>query len=39
MYLKHNRSQTPEYKCWQQIKARCLNPGHKAYPNYGSGRI
>jgi hypothetical protein len=39
MYLKHNRSQTPEYKCWQQVKARCLNPNHKAYPNYGGRGI
>lgn len=39
MYTKHNLSQTPEYKCWQQIKARCLNPDHRAYPNYGGRGI
>jgi hypothetical protein len=39
VYVKHNRSQTPEYKCWQQIKARCLNPAHRAYPNYGGRGI
>jgi hypothetical protein len=39
MYLRHGRSQTPEYKCWQQIKARCLNPNHKAYPEYGGRGI
>jgi len=35
MPKKHGMSQTPEYKCWQQIKARCLNPHHRAYPDYG----
>jgi hypothetical protein len=35
VHFKHGLSQTPEYKCWQQIKARCLNPSHKAYPDYG----
>lgn len=35
MHFKHGLSQTPEYKCWQQIKARCLNANHKAYPDYG----
>ena len=39
MYLKHGRSSTPEYKCLQQIKARCLNPGHAAYPDYGGRGI
>lgn len=39
MYLKHGRSQLPEYKCWQQIKQRCLNPRHLAYPNYGGRGI
>ncbi len=37
--MKHNLSGTPEYKCWQQIKARCLNPKHRAYPNYGGRGI
>lgn len=35
MYFKHGLSQTAEYRCWQQIKARCLNPEHSAYPDYG----
>lgn len=39
MYLKHGRSALPEYKCWQQIKQRCLNPNHRAYPNYGGRGI
>lgn len=39
MYLKHGLSNTPEYKCWQQLKARCLNPNHRAYPDYGGRGI
>lgn len=39
MYHKHGRSQTPEYRCWQQLKARCLNLNHRAYPNYGGRGI
>ncbi len=35
MNFKHGLSNTPEYKCWQQIKARCLNPNHQSYPEYG----
>ena len=39
MYTKHGWSQLPEYKCWQQIKQRCLNPDHRQYPNYGGRGI
>jgi len=39
MHFKHGLSQTPEYKCWQQIKARCLNPNHIAYAEYGGRGI
>jgi hypothetical protein len=39
MYLKHGLSKTPEYKCWQQLKARCINPDHRAYLNYGGRGI
>lgn len=39
MYVKHDLSRTPEYRCWQQIKARCLNTNHRAYPNYGGRGI
>ena len=35
MNLKHGLSRTPEYQCWQQIKARCLNSDHQAYLDYG----
>jgi len=35
MYLKHGLSNSPEYKVWQQLKGRCLNPNHRAYPSNG----
>ena len=30
---------TPEYTCWNNLKQRCLNPQHAAYPNYGGRGI
>lgn len=39
MYFKHGHSKRPEYKCWQQIKARCYNPNVYAYPDYGGRGI
>jgi hypothetical protein len=39
VYLKHGRSNLPEYRCWQQIKQRCLNPNHRMYPDYGGRGI
>lgn len=39
MYVKHGLSTLPEYRCWSQIKQRCLNPNHSAYPNYGGRGI
>jgi len=39
MYLKHGLGKTIEYSCWSQIKARCLNPNHRAYPYYGGRGI
>jgi len=39
MYLSHGLSKTPEYHCWQQIKARCLNPNHRMFPHYGGRGI
>jgi hypothetical protein len=35
----HGLSKSPEYLCWQQIKARCLNPNHMVYPDYGGRGI
>lgn len=39
MYRIHGLSKTAEYACWSQIKARCLNKNHRAYPHYGGRGI
>ncbi len=31
----HNLTDSPEYKVWQSMKARCLNVKSKSYNNYG----
>lgn len=31
----HGRSRTPEYRVWQQLRQRCLNPRAKSFDNYG----
>lgn len=31
----HGKSRTPEYAVWRSVMARCDNPNHKAYNNYG----
>lgn len=36
---KHGLSGTPEYKAWQQMRLRCTDPKHKAYPGYGGRGI
>jgi hypothetical protein len=35
----HGGSRTPEYAVWRSMLARCNNPRHKAYPNYGGRGI
>lgn len=30
---------TPEFRCWQDIKARCLKPDHKFFEYYGGRGI
>ena len=42
--LRHGQSRhagppTPEYAAWAHMKARCLNPGHPAWKNYGGRGI
>ncbi len=32
-------SSTPEYKIWDNIKQRCLNPNHPAFKDYGGRGI
>jgi len=36
---KHGLSYTSEYRAWQQMRLRCMDPKHKAYPNYGGRGI
>lgn len=36
---KHGLSYTPEYRAWQTMRLRCLNPANEAYPNYGGRGI
>lgn len=33
------RGVSPTYKSWQEMKARCSNPKHISYPNYGGRGI
>jgi hypothetical protein len=35
----HGMSKTMEYVCWQQMRARCFNPHHRAFENYGGRGI
>ncbi len=35
----HRLSYTPEYRAWQQMRLRCLDPKHAAYPGYGGRGI
>ena len=37
--IKHLMSKRPEYKAWQQIKVRCLNPNDRNFPSYGGREI
>ena len=38
-HYMHGLSKTPEYVVWCGIKARCSNPKHSAYKNYGGRGI
>lgn len=35
----HGFSSVPEYQIWKAMKARCLNPNHKNYAEYGGRGI
>jgi len=41
--LRHGHSpkgrRSPEYQCWQDMKARCLNPNHEWFDHYGGRGI
>ena len=38
-YIDGKRRSTPEYRCWQHMKNRCLNPRAKDYAYYGGRGI
>ena len=38
-YVTHGMSRTPEYRCWMDMKARCLNRDNPNYHNYGGRGI
>lgn len=35
----HGAAGTPEYRAWQSMVARCSNPSHPSYPDYGGRGI
>lgn len=36
---RHGMAGSPMYECWAQMKARCLDPGHARYADYGGRGI
>ena len=36
---RHGQHQSPVYKVWSAMKARCANPKHPEWSNYGAARI
>lgn len=38
-HLKHGMERTKVYSVWASMKARCQNPRHRAYKNYGGRGI
>lgn len=36
---KHGLSYVPEYRAWQTMRLRCIEPTNAAYPNYGGRGI
>ncbi len=36
---RHGLSRTPEYRAWQTMRLRCIEPKHAAYPSYGGRGI
>lgn len=38
-FRTHGRSKTPEYRAWEQLRRRCMDPKCPQYPNYGGRGI
>ncbi len=38
-WLRHGKTQTPEFYVWRSMKQRCTNPKHRAFKNYGGRGI
>jgi hypothetical protein len=39
LHRTHGKCQTDEHEIWKGMLARCLNPNHSSYPNYGGRGI
>lgn len=39
MAIRHGRSYSKEWRCWQYLRNRCTNPKCDQYPNYGGRGI
>jgi hypothetical protein len=39
MTIKHRKTHTPEWLAWRNMRARCTNPNHQAWKNYGGRGI
>jgi hypothetical protein len=37
--IKHGQCETPTYRAWSAMRARCNNPKHQRYPRYGGRGI
>lgn len=37
--MRNYSDRTPEYRSWEAMRQRCLNPSNKKYPNYGGRGI
>jgi hypothetical protein len=37
--IKHRKTHTPEWRAWRNMRARCTNPNHQAWKNYGGRGI
>ena len=38
-HATHRQTNTPEYVVWKGMKARCLNPKHKSWKEYGENGV